>query len=308
MRLIHATTSSNSEGSAILDCFLGILLAALILFHKESLRQTIGSTVIDIKQYLRTAILWLETFPVGFKLNVPLTQSMGRQILFVLDLWHEHVLQTILVGWRLEVLLQLLSLTSLCMGSTTLLAVTVDFLQLSTLHLTAIYIFFAYIYRCQLHMLDSLWKLFQGKKRNPLRRRTDTMHYDSMQLLVGMLTFSFVLFLFTTVLVYFLFFACAYIALQPVVLWFLYGLLRDLPIGNLWNRWRHPKLTGVGIYLEMQSPTTAWLRIIPRSYPSVLADFVRRYPHRLFSLVGKILLFLGSGKRLEIMADCIKPK
>mmetsp|Transcript_21878 Transcript_21878/g.36128 ORF Transcript_21878/g.36128 Transcript_21878/m.36128 type:complete len:496 (+) Transcript_21878:39-1526(+) len=288
-----------------LDFVLGIVGCALILLHAEMLEQAL-SVVLDSHGRLRTATLWLESFPAGFKLNVPLTRNMGHELLLLLEYWDTHILQTVLgsVGQR-TLILQCLALVSLVFGLTTFLAVLVDVVRFFTLDLAVIHTFFAKVHQFQLYMLSSLWKLFRGKKHNPLRQRTDTMEYDSMQLLVGMLAFTFVLFLFTTILVYHAFFGTVYILVQPVGLWLIYGFIKDFPFASMWMRWRHPAQVGVGIYLEEQSPTTVRLCVIPKSYSSVMAKFVRRYPGRVVRLGFAAVTKLITGQRLEMLRDCI---
>ena len=49
----------------------------------------------------------------------------------------------------------------------------------------------------------SLWRLFRGKKYNPLRDRVDTSSSDVDQLFLGTLAFTILLFLYPTTLMYF---------------------------------------------------------------------------------------------------------
>uniref|UniRef100_A0A915IMD6 Uncharacterized protein n=1 Tax=Romanomermis culicivorax TaxID=13658 RepID=A0A915IMD6_ROMCU len=53
----------------------------------------------------------------------------------------------------------------------------------------------------------SLWRLFRGKKFNPLRNRVDSAEYESQQLLFGTLVFTIFVFLMPTVLTYYCVFA-----------------------------------------------------------------------------------------------------
>uniref|UniRef100_A0A914WY14 Uncharacterized protein n=1 Tax=Plectus sambesii TaxID=2011161 RepID=A0A914WY14_9BILA len=69
--------------------------------------------------------------------------------------------------------------------------------------------------------LVSLWRLFRGKKHNPLRNRVDSAQFDSQQLFLGTLLFTVLLFLLPTVLVYFAVFS----ALRYSVIFVQYTLL-----------------------------------------------------------------------------------
>jgi len=55
--------------------------------------------------------------------------------------------------------------------------------------------------------LSSLWKLFRGKKWNPLRQRTDSLDFHIDQLLLGTMLFTVTSFLLPTTAVYYFFFA-----------------------------------------------------------------------------------------------------
>ncbi|KAI9358158.1 N-acetylglucosaminyl transferase component-domain-containing protein [Pilaira anomala] len=65
----------------------------------------------------------------------------------------------------------------------------------------------ARIFNWQLVILNSLFNLFRGKKRNILRNRIDSCDYDLDQLLLGTSLFTLLTFLFPTVLIYYLTFA-----------------------------------------------------------------------------------------------------
>jgi hypothetical protein len=112
-----------------------------------------------------------------------------------------------------------------------------------------------YAYRVELYLLATLWKMFRGKKRNVLRQRTDTMAYDSMQLLLGSLLFAVTLFLLTTILVYYVFFTLLNLLVRAgasVVIWSLYTLLQDFPFGSCYLRWRNPELFVSSVYLSQE--------------------------------------------------------
>lgn len=96
--------------------------------------------------------------------------------------------------------------TSIIFGFRSFLALSHDFVRLSTIHISIL----AYVFRTmlwfQFALFNSLWHLFRGKKINVLRQRSDTLEYDFMQLFLGTILFVTCLFLFTTMLVYYTFF------------------------------------------------------------------------------------------------------
>lgn len=64
--------------------------------------------------------------------------------------------------------------------------------------------------------LQSLWRLFRGKKYNPLRKRVDTSVNNVDQLFVGTLAFTVLLFLYPTTMVYFVVFKTLELAIGAV--------------------------------------------------------------------------------------------
>lgn len=183
---------------------------------------------------LRHSVMWLNSFPVGFKLNERLTAVLSEHICSLLSL-HENVSSRtlgLLIQAQNPVLIQALCTN---LGGSLLLAIVFDLVQLASSHLLLLRILFGKVYMAEMSLLTALWCLFRGKKRNILRRRTDSMEYDSTQLLFGTIVFVVALFLFTTVLVYHFFFATAHLIVtlcllsiqmsSTVIHFFPYGML-----------------------------------------------------------------------------------
>jgi hypothetical protein len=198
---------------------------------------------IQVKRYFFQLLLdkveWLEEFPVGFKLNVKLTNNLGSEIrnmlrihkqLLVATTWDPQIYQ--------NVLLPLLSGISLLFGWSGFLAVLIDLTRYELIHTVILANCFRNLYRAELYLLSALWRLFRGKKRNILRKRTDSMQYDSMQLLVGTIAFCICIFLWTTILVYYTFFTVWNISMQIFIacLWVVYMFTRSVPWASLWFR------------------------------------------------------------------------
>uniref|UniRef100_A0A7S2U6X6 Phosphatidylinositol N-acetylglucosaminyltransferase n=1 Tax=Attheya septentrionalis TaxID=420275 RepID=A0A7S2U6X6_9STRA len=224
---------------AAFDGILGIVFGLSILSNTEGVRELISvSWSLVHERLLRNNIGWLETFPAGFKLNVPLTQNMGREILMLLST--QEWLASLLLSEpsRQTLLLRILGFTGITFGAMTLLAIAFDMLRIASFHIAVFHAAFRNIYLVQLHMFSSLWYLFRGKKKNILRQRSDTLEYDSMQLLVGMILFTISLFLLTTVLVYYTFFAVVYSVVNfgTVAIWIAYTAVKYFPLGKLMLR------------------------------------------------------------------------
>ena len=88
-----------------------------------------------------------------------------------------------------------------------------DLLSLLTVHIYCFYTASARIFYWQLTIIMSLFHLFRGKKHNVLRNRIDSCDYDLDQLLLGTILFTLLFFLLPTVMVFYLTFTTARIAI-----------------------------------------------------------------------------------------------
>lgn len=81
------------------------------------------------------------------------------------------------------------------------------------MHIYSFYMASARIFHSQLTIIISLFHLFRGKKHNVLRKRIDSCDYDLDQLLLGTILFTLLFFLLPTVVVFYLTFASARMAI-----------------------------------------------------------------------------------------------
>jgi hypothetical protein len=286
---------------------LGLLLAFWLV--RESTHQHITTVVSDHYSMLRQSTEWLESFPIGFKLNEKLTENMGREVHSFIGV-HEWFVRQVVSGSTgiLQNVLALISLvTGVALGGSGLVALLFDLFRLATLHISVFAACFRNIYRSELYMLAALWRLFRGKKRNILRKRTDSMAYDYMQLLLGTLLFAIALFLFTTVLVYHAFFAVLNLAfaLLSVSLFMVYVLIQSLPFGRLVLRKRYPSWFTFRVHIIEDSKTmkeTANVgpdvtRLVPvaKPYDSIILDVLGPPMHALLSCCSALLTEFFTG-------------
>jgi len=222
---------------AILDALLGMLFG-VILIHYNTTVITLLQHLWDVihGRLLRDNVGWLETFPAGFKLNVPLTKVLGRGILLV-TLNHENMLKVLISITSkistIEYIIQGLGMSSFIFGFKFLCAFLFDISRVTTIHIYLMSMGFQKIYFCLSNLFSSLWRLFRGKKKNVLRHRSDTLEFDFMQLLLGMILFTICLFLFTTIVVYYAFFTCVHLAVIFCVMfvWGAYFLVDRFGLG-----------------------------------------------------------------------------
>src|SRR6187402_3367233 len=98
-------------------------------------------------------------------------------------------------------------------GASMPIAMFSDLLSALTIHIYSFYLASARIFNWQYTILISLFQLFRGKKHNVLRKRIDSCDYDLDQLLLGTILFTLLFFLLPTVIVFYLTFACARMAI-----------------------------------------------------------------------------------------------
>ncbi|KAG7383840.1 hypothetical protein PHYPSEUDO_003260 [Phytophthora pseudosyringae] len=238
-------------------CFVGMdmTLGRLALTYVDSLASpALQATSISpsaVVEFLRGNVEWLMGAPAGFKLNKPLASILGNGILLWLNLWSFVFEELSAVASSMSLVWWLL-LVCRYMGMTLQLTLMADFVNLATWHSHWVYLYFAKLNRLQFGLFSSLSKLFLGKKINVLRHRVDTCEYDVGQLLLGTLFFTVLVFLVTTNLVFFVFFAGVRgsIALISLLLWLPVVLLNSLPLASLLYRVWDPRFFIIGMQLQ----------------------------------------------------------
>ncbi|KAI0657593.1 N-acetylglucosaminyl transferase component-domain-containing protein [Cubamyces menziesii] len=187
---------------------------------------------------MKLALLWLNNWPAGLKLNTELSQFYCHTLIGVVSAW----------GWLLEraapyfpALIWAIGIAGCC-GMTMIVSLLSDTLSLFTAHLYACYIISATVFRHQLSLAGSLWNLFRGKRYNVLRNRIDSWDYDLDQLLLGTILFTLLAFLYPTVLTYYALFATARLAVMMIhaVLDTATALLNHFPLFALLLRAKDP--------------------------------------------------------------------
>lgn len=128
-------------------------------------------------------------------------------------------------------------------GASMPVALLSDLLSILTVHIYSFYLASARIYHWQLNILMSLFHLFRGKKHNVLRNRIDSCDYDLDQLLVGTILFTLLFFLLPTVVVFYLNFAIARMAIIFLKAMFdtLLSCLNHFPLFALMLRIKDPR-------------------------------------------------------------------
>lgn len=257
----------NAFLSAMLDMVAGWLVCAVLLLVVHYYNASF-QWYMEVKQSTLTSLIqqigWLETFPTGFKLNVPLTQKLGYEIRTLLRYQERFLLDTI---WNTDIfrsyIVPGLAYLAAVSGGSSFLALWLDMWRLETMQCLLLATFFRNLYQAELFLLSALFRLFRGKKRNLLRQRTDSIKYDAMQLLVGTLGFCICIFLWTTLWYYHSFF-CLWnlLAHLPIVgLWTLYLLSRSVPLGGLLWLSIHPEWFPRDVFLKFHMSSEPYTQV-----------------------------------------------
>ncbi|KAK2458555.1 N-acetylglucosaminyl transferase component family protein / Gpi1 family protein [Trifolium repens] len=158
--------------SLVVDILLGNLVGWSLLYHEESICLSGLNFIHWFATFLRSGCVWLMGNPAGFKLNAELAGVLG-----------------ILCGFTVPA------------------SLFVDMIVLGTLHVSTLHWFISIVYSSQIQALAALWRLFRGRKWNPLRQRLDSFDYTVKQHIVGSLLFTPLLLLLPTTSVFYIFFS-----------------------------------------------------------------------------------------------------
>lgn len=199
-------------------------------------------------------ISWLMERPGGMKLNDDLGNFLGDLFLWVIDYWADTMTS---IRPHLPGVIYAIGFSSFA-GASMPIALFSDLLSILTLHVYSFYIASARIYNWQLTIIISLFHLFRGKKRNVLRNRIDSCDYDLDQLLIGTILFTLLVFLLPTVLVFYLTFASARMAIimLKATLETLLACLNHFPLFALMLRVKDSKRLPGGIRFELLDTAT----------------------------------------------------
>jgi phosphatidylinositol glycan class Q protein len=178
---------------------------------------------------LKSNIQWLMGSPAGFKLNENLDRFLGSVFLFYIERWATIMNFIISHGISLSRAVGVIFI----MGTFSVgIGLLQDLFWIFTFHLMCFYTAAARIYHLQLNILSSLWKLFRGKKYNPLKERIDHENFDMDQLLLGTIFFTLTFFLLPTTFIYYSFFTIVRIAvgILPTFSAFLLKVIHHFPV------------------------------------------------------------------------------
>ncbi|KMP01949.1 hypothetical protein CIRG_02088 [Coccidioides immitis RMSCC 2394] len=292
------------------DVIIGIALGSYLIDNADWVASQMnsilnGSTVEGLQQ----TISWLMDWPAGLKLNNELAAFLGDLFLWVIEHW-----ASALVSLRpfLRHVVYMIGCSGFA-GASMALAMFSDLLSLFTIHIYSFYTASARIFHWQLTIIISLFHLFRGRKRNVLRNRIDSCDYELDQLLLGTILFTLLFFLLPTILVFYITFASARMAIISLkaTLDTCLAMLNHFPLFALMLRLKDPRRLPGGIKFELRKQSTPnsddIFRCAPTSYinlqsvPLSLRSMFEQYfqlGHRLRKhyLSPRVILCLVTGR------------
>ncbi|KIW28613.1 uncharacterized protein PV07_08261 [Cladophialophora immunda] len=233
------------------DVIIGIALGSFISDNAQATSQLIGGVLDEYTiEGLKRMIRWLMSYPGGLKLNTELAAFLGDLFLWVIEYWASTIV--VLIVPRLPTVVYFVGCSSFA-GATMPIAIFSDLLSLLTMHIYSFYVASARIFNWQLTIIVSLFHLFRGKKRNVLRNRIDNCDYDLDQLLLGTILFTLLFFLLPTVVVFYLTFASARMAIISLkaTLDTCLACLNHFPLFALMLRIKDSKRLPGGIHFQL---------------------------------------------------------
>jgi phosphatidylinositol glycan class Q protein len=179
--------------------------------------------------------------PGGIKLNNELSAFLSDLFKWIIEFWKFILVDPFLPYYRHVVLL--IAISSSTFGASLAISLFLDISSVMTFHIYCFYYSSAKIFNWLLNVLLSLFYLFWGKKRNVLRKRTDSNDYELDQLLLGTLLFTVVTFLLPTVLAFYVTFAVGELSIMIILatLEISNVMLNHFPIFVLLLRVKDPK-------------------------------------------------------------------
>ncbi|PIL29188.1 hypothetical protein GSI_09237 [Ganoderma sinense ZZ0214-1] len=289
----------NCVWLAFNDVIIGVTFGSFLSENKDYLARWLHYCLqVYLVDGMRDALLWLNHWPAGLKLNTELSEFYCHSLVGVVSAW----------GWLLQyaaphfpALIWLVGAGGCC-GMTMVVSLLSDVLSVLTAHLYVCYWISATVFRHQLALAGALWNLFRGKRYNVLRNRIDPWDYDLDQLLLGTILFTLLAFLYPTVLTYYALFATA--RLFVMILHGMFdtstALLNHFPLFALLLRVKDPLRLPGGVCIQRSRTGTLLLS----SLPAPLSSIFRHYAHLAGRLTThyhplRMLRQLASGRLLN---------
>ncbi|KAL3982132.1 N-acetylglucosaminyl transferase component (Gpi1) family protein [Acanthocheilonema viteae] len=194
----------------ILDTILGIIVwkeLTEVDFFSGYIWDGLAMMITNLEELIH----WLTTYPAGLKLNAHLNTILSQFFGYHIYLWQTYLsVASVYIGFGFISL-------SCFFGLSVFFAALSDLLRLLTVHIYCFHIYAFKLATLSVMSIKSLWRLFRGRKYNPLRQRVDSVKLDTRQLFIATLFFIILLFLLPTILVYFFTFSSASVSTSAIM-------------------------------------------------------------------------------------------
>ncbi|KAL9654932.1 hypothetical protein ABK040_008722 [Willaertia magna] len=266
-------TTNSSFFNLTLDFLLALIFLNFIWFllndkHIQLLKEEILYGYHQVVTIILDYINWLtkESRPAGLKLNHSLNQLFGLMAGGGIKWWNSlfelanNFLDYLLSFSPLSnnfLFLRIILTISTCFGISLFFSLCYDLFSLITLHILLFYRMCRRVYQILIEITESLFRLFRGKKYNPLRERIDHCdNYSHDQLILGTLLLTICIFLYPTVAVYYFTFTFLFLMVKAVkkFLFILVKILNEFPLELLFN---YKGCRNQGIYFKLISKGTS---------------------------------------------------
>eukprot|EP00602_Paraphysomonas_sp_CaronLab_P007139 CAMPEP_0185032364 /NCGR_PEP_ID=MMETSP1103-20130426/20364_1 /TAXON_ID=36769 /ORGANISM="Paraphysomonas bandaiensis, Strain Caron Lab Isolate" /LENGTH=921 /DNA_ID=CAMNT_0027568231 /DNA_START=618 /DNA_END=3383 /DNA_ORIENTATION=+ len=234
-----------------IDLCLGLAAAILLWYYRLSLL----SFVHNVGGWTqRETILWplemLNHNPYGMKFNPMLTDRMSSVLAGAVKAI-SNFYSIIQEPFEYSAILLLCCVGSL--GISVQLVLAVDLIRLLTMHIALVHRVLSLLHHFQVTTLLSLLHLFQGKKKNVLRNRVDTLDCNHHQLFCGIVLFSVIFFLFPTLAAYYYLFTVLQLGVVvcQAFLWSLTISLKEFAWYEVYKAITDPVFLSRGLYLNV---------------------------------------------------------
>ncbi|KAG7810339.1 hypothetical protein KL921_002834 [Ogataea angusta] len=267
----------NSLWLILNDLLMGIVMSNFLSKHHSMLVQGTNLLISKFEDSLLYLIKWLMNSPGGFKLNNELAEFFGELFMWVLDFWNEYVLRTMIINS--STIIRAITLLVKFGGLNMLIASIMDILDLLCMHLRCFYFASTRVFNWQSHILQSLFRLFYGKKYNILRNRIDSHNYEFDQLLFGIIIFTLLVYLLPTVIAFYLSFAVGrlltlvlHTALENLLVTF-----NHLPIVVLLLKAKHKERLPGGVIFECRTAVNGTHYFMLMARPLSLKEIINSH-------------------------------
>ncbi|CAN0886315.1 Bet1-like SNARE 1-1 [Linum grandiflorum] len=200
--------------SLLVDLLFGNLVALVLFSQAESVWLWVSFFAkASTNEILRSGCVWLMGVPAGFKLNTELAGILGMISLNAIQIWST---LWVFIDFLVIYFIKGLAVLGTVSGITIPAALAIDIVGLGKAHVSALHWCISLLYYNQIQALGAIWRLFRGRKKNPLRQRLDSYDYTVKQHVVGSLLFTPLLLLLPTTSVFYIFFTILNTAITMV--------------------------------------------------------------------------------------------